>query len=261
MADKKPRKKAAPPKRKSAKQPPPNSPGDRKGFNQRARLFAEHYAVHGVGVQAAIAAGYSKRSATQQAADLMKHPEVIAHLERIRAKATEKAGIDGAEVLKRLEQIAEADPNELSQVRRVCCRYCHGEGHRYQFTPKEWRNKAAGDEDRPPATWYDKRKPPNPDCPECFGDGEEEIFLQDTRTLSENARRAYAGVTMTKNGPSIRMHDRAAVLLKLGEQAGLFSKKVELSGKNGGPIRTDQVLRIEFVKPNDAPPPPRAGNG
>ncbi len=159
----------------------------------------------------------------------------------------EKAGIDGAEVMRRLGEIADADPNELSEVRRVCCRYCHGENHKMQMKPSEWQRAGSGDSDKPPASWYDPRKAPNPNCPECFGDGLEELFLHDTRKLSDKARRAYAGVTMTKHGPAVKMHDRAAALIKIGEQAGLFAKKVEVGGKNGGPVPLEMLMKIEFV--------------
>lgn len=257
MPAKKASKKAVKARRAPAK--PAKVAGDVKGFTQRARLFAEKYVVHGNGSKAALEAGYSKGNAKQQASHLLTLPEVQAYLGELRAKAMEVAGIDGAEVIRRLSEIADADPNELSEVRRVCCRYCHGEKHEMQMKPSEWQRAGAGDSDKPPASWYDPRKAPHPDCPECFGDGEESIFLHDTRRLSPNARRAYAGVQMTKHGPAVKMHDRAMALIKIGEQAGLFSKKMEVTGKGGGAIVTENLMRIEFVeapgKPEKEPKP------
>ena len=37
-------------------------------------------------------------------------------------------------VIKRWWDIATADPNDLIQFRRICCRHCHGKKHLYQWS-------------------------------------------------------------------------------------------------------------------------------
>jgi phage terminase small subunit len=45
-------------------------------------------------------------------------------------------------VLSRLQAIATADPRELTELHRGCCRYCWGTGNLFQRTPRELREDA-----------------------------------------------------------------------------------------------------------------------
>ena len=47
----------------------------------------------------------------------------------------ERTGIAADHVVQRLWAIASADPDELIEHRRVCCRHCYGRKHRYERTP------------------------------------------------------------------------------------------------------------------------------
>ena len=81
----------------------PREFGGRGATLMETLVFAEEYARTGNGTQSALAVGYSRKNAAQQATELLKHPDVKEHLATIRAAAVEIAGIDGAEVLRRLE--------------------------------------------------------------------------------------------------------------------------------------------------------------
>ncbi len=65
-----------------------------------------------------------------------------AHMQRLiadqRRERAQRLGIGVDEVLARLTAVAWADVNEIVQHRRAACRFCHGEGHRFQFAATEW---------------------------------------------------------------------------------------------------------------------------
>lgn len=140
--------------------------------------------------------------------------------------------------------LAFADPNELMELRRECCRYCHGDGHLYQFKPSEYdehqrkweqevREAVAAKEEPPEfdpkgGIGYDPRKPPHEDCPECFGEGIEREVFKATRDLSPGARALFAGVKRTKEGLEIVTHSQEKareVLLKILK---LYDDRAEL---------------------------------
>lgn len=241
------------------KKPQPAQPEGPK-LTAKQRRFCEEYLVDLNATRAATRAGYSARTANEQGARLLAHASVSGVIKagiEARSKRTE---IDADWVLKRLALIASADPRELVRYRRVCCRYCHGEGHRYQETPAEHEQRkqahaAAVAEARrrgkpAPAkfgalggTGFDRTKPPHPDCPECQGEGEGEVVIADTSELSEAARTLLAGIKTTKDGIEVKMHDPVAALKLLGDHLKLWVQRHEHSGPNGGPIqqRTEHV--------------------
>jgi phage terminase small subunit len=147
--------------------------------------------------------------------------------------------------------IARANPNDLIEGRRTCCRFCHGKSFGYQRTPAEMASAAsaweAHSEKAPDGTplepfdeqggiGYDARKDPHPHCPECFGEGVVVVFVKDTRQLSAGARLLYAGVKETENGIEIEMRDQDAALLNVAKHLGMLVNKHEHSGPDGAEI-------------------------
>lgn len=140
--------------------------------------------------------------------------------------------------------LAFADPNELVEHRRECCRYCYGVGHQYQLKPSEqdqrrieWQKEAreamAAKED--PPEWdelggvgFDPRREPVDACPECYGEGVPRIVMKDTRDLSPAAKALYAGAKWGKDGMEMLMHSQEKardVLLKILK---LYDDKAEV---------------------------------
>ena len=222
----------------------------------RQQRFVEQYLVDLNAKRAALDAGYSPKTAEQQGYQLLQKPSVQAAIAAAQADRSKRTGITAEAVLQELWSIATADPNALIEWRRGCCRYCHGDGHRYQRTPRElleyeaaFTKAAEKNPDAPQifdpqgGAGYDARRKPDPDCPECFGDGEGQTFVKDTRALSADARRLYAGVKLTKDGLEVKMHDKVAALTKVGQHLGMFVERHEHTGANGGAILTDVVDR------------------
>lgn len=228
----------------------------RKLKPSREDVFVQEYLVDLNGAKAAIRAGFSPRSARQTASELLAKPEVQAKLQAAMDARAERTGITADQVLKKLWDMANADPRELTEHHRSCCRYCWGKGNRFQRTPREMEEARAEHEkaqkqaaaeaaeagEKPPrlrpfneegGIGYDPRHDPNPECPECFGEGVNRVVFKDTRDLSPGARLLYAGVKTTQNGMEIKMHDPQAALRDVGRHLGMFKDKVEHSGSVG----------------------------
>lgn len=130
--------------------------------------------------------------------------------------------LSAQEILRHWNDIAIADPGEISQMRRVCCRYCWGENFFYQYRDIDEYDKAsakAAADGRPAPEYgglgYLPNDDPNPDCPRCAGEGIEDVFQADTRDVTGPARRLIAGVKKTKFGIEVMTRDQDAALKNL----------------------------------------------
>lgn len=213
------------------------------GLNDRQTRFVQEYCKDFNATQAAIRAGYSEKTAGSQGHDLLKVPEIQARIEERKEELATIAEVDAAWVLRQWKQIATADPNELTQLRRVNCRHCNGFDHQYQWTEGEYARAVdiAVERDKPAPDGmggfgFDINAEPNPDCPECGGLGQELIHIADTRKLKGSARRLYAGVKRTKDGLQILTRDQDAALANISRYLGMLVDRKEISGPNGGPV-------------------------
>lgn len=205
--------------------------------------------------KAAIRAGCeNENSARVAASKWLSNNNVLAAIEERKAELAAAAGLTPEKVLKLWLNIAEADPSELMQIRRVCCRHCHGFGHHYQWTENEYLSavsKAA--EDNKPAPdgmggfGYNMNAEPHSDCPHCGGDGYERVIVADTNKLSPKAKLLYAGVHTTKDGIKVITRDQDAALANLSKYLGMTIDRKEISGPNGGPIPTLNLKADELT--------------
>ena len=104
-------------------------------LTDKQEIFVREYVVDWNAKQAAIRAGYSEKSAAEQASRLLINVNVqnaIAALTKDRAQRLE---IDADELMRGWASVVSFDSNEISQLRRVCCPYCHGKDHQRQYTP------------------------------------------------------------------------------------------------------------------------------
>ncbi|PFH08109.1 terminase small subunit [Collimonas sp. PA-H2] len=208
----------------------------------RTKQFVVEYTKDMNGTQAAIRAGYSAKTANEQAAQHLAKLSIKQAIDAVMNDRIEQGIFDGDMVISRWVEISQANPNSLTQYRRVNCRYCWGEGHRYQFTPAEMEDakqaladantKRALDE-LPELVWGDKgglgfvgNRDPHPECPECWGEGVGRPFFTDTRKLGRESLPLYAGVKQTKDGLEIQMHNQTDALDKLARHFGLYKDKL-----------------------------------
>ena len=76
-------------------------------LNPRQKKFVEEYLRSGSGKDAAVAAGYSARSAEVQASRLLKMPEIQAYRREMEQKLFDEMGISQAWIGRRLVEIVE----------------------------------------------------------------------------------------------------------------------------------------------------------
>lgn len=195
-------------------------------------LFVTEYCVDSNATQAAIRAGYSEKTAGQQGSQLLKRPHIRRAIDEHKENIRVKSEITVEAILRRWWEIANADVNELVEMRRECCRHCWGAGHGYQWTEAEYmRAVDQAVESGKPAPdgmggfGFDANREPNPHCPECHGNGWERAHIHDTRKLSPAARRLYAGIQKTKDGFKVLTRDQDAALTNLARYFQMFDEK------------------------------------
>ncbi len=207
----------------------------------KQRRFVNEYCVDENATQAYIRAGYSQEGAGQAAHKLLKSAEITAAVKERMADVAVAASITPEMVLREWAKIAFADPNELVNVRRNCCRHCHGFGHQYQWTEAEYGAAVdkAVDSGKPAPDGmggfgFDPNATPAADCPECGGNGIAEVHVADTRKLKRHP--LYAGAEQTRNGIKVNMRDKDAALFNLSRYLGMQIDRKEISGPGGGPL-------------------------
>ncbi|MHC8321214.1 terminase small subunit [Pseudomonas sp. GB2N2] len=198
-------------------------------------LFVDEYLIDLNATQAAIRAGYSARTANEQGCRLLANVSVQAALQERMQKRAQKTEITQEKVLERLWMIATADPNELVEYRRECCRHCFGELHMYQWIDEEELAIAIAEASDPDSVsqdggfGYDSSIAPHPKCPKCAGNGKGRVHVHDSRQLSQSAGTLYAGVKVGKDGLEVKMHDQLAALDKVARHLGMFKDKLDLT--------------------------------
>ena len=184
---------------------------------------------------------------------LRAHPEIVKLLEKgiEERKERVKAHVTHDQMVLQLLAILAADPNDIIQHRRNCCRHCYGKGFGWQWRDEEEFERAilaeaasSAAEGRSPRKLddsggygFDKAAMPNPDCPLCSGDGVAEVHVCDTRTLRGSARLLYEGIKVTKDGIQVLMADKSKAREQLMRHLGMFNDKLTLKGDEVNPLR------------------------
>lgn len=194
----------------------------------------------------------SLKAAESGASRLLSQAKVQAALKIAQDERAERTKVTADKVLTYLWEIATADANSLSEVRRVCCRHCYGKNFNFQ-----WKNadefkratenaiaeaKESESEPRLPnddgGYGFNPTLHPHPHCPECFGEGKMEPHFHDTRHLKGAARKLYAGVKTTQHGIEIKTRDQDAALNSVARHLGMFNDKLTLKGDAENPLLT-----------------------
>lgn len=219
--------------------------------SKRVPRFVEEYCKDRNGTQAAIRAGYSSNvdTASVTAARLLGDARIQALIEEQMALVSQEATVEAAAILREYLALATADASKIMHVRRVNCRYCHGVGHLYQWKAREYAEacdnelKAAHREKREAELpdcgggfGFRHNAEPHPDCPECNGEGYEDIFFRDTEGLTGPERKLIAGIKRTKDGLEVKLRDQDGALKILAQYAGLLIERKEVTGKDGRPL-------------------------
>jgi len=98
---------------------------------------------------------------------------------------------------------------------------------------------------------YRKVFDPNPDCPECSGEGLTDVHCADLDTLTGAERKLIQSVKQTRDGVQVTLRDQDAALSNLARYLGLLVDRRELTGKDGTPLLPEAI-------PLDLPKDPEA---
>lgn len=238
--------------------------------NNHLRFIAEYLAALPRNATAAYQRVYDCKyeTAKVEAARLMADADIQAEIARRENELRADLELEAKDVLREIALVATADPRELTEHYRGACRHCYGLEFKYQRRPSEYdadlkaylahnvalakEGKAAPDPygvnfDIKGGVGFSTRRAPNPDCPECDGNGESYEIFKDTRSLSPGAARLYEGVERTKEGLKIKTRNRDKALDLAAQHLGIARKSVELAGKNGGPIQTNNTTAVSLA--------------
>ncbi|WP_373857218.1 terminase small subunit [Klebsiella variicola subsp. variicola] len=241
-------------------------------LTDQQRLFVAEYLKDNNATQAAIRAGYSKKTANEQGARLLAKVSIAQAIAQQQKASIVRTLGSADEVLEQMWRLATFDANQLSQYRRGSCRYCWGFGHQYQWRDAvEYEEKLAealakkGKEPNDRGGYgYDHTSSPNPKCPRCNGDGVGQPFFADTRKLAPDAALAYSGVKLGKNGVEItaisreRMYE--AVMKRLGLADSEFTQRLQQIEIERRQLEIDKLRKELAADPEDDEPTPVAIN-
>ena len=224
------------PKKRTAEKQDSAKDAPQLGLTPKQQRFVDEYLIDMNATQAAIRAGYSANAAAEQGYEHLRKPHIQMAIAEARKAMQERTQITADKVITELALIAFADARELSEVKTGCCRCCWGEGFKFQRTIGEFNHArgqwlAKGEElaefDEQGGIGFNSLKLPNPECPNCGGDGAARVVLKDTRDLSHQAVALYAGAKQTKEGIEIKMHSKMDAIEKLAKHLGLYEKDNE----------------------------------
>lgn len=171
-----------------------------KKLTDKQRRFVEEYLIDLNATQAAIRAGYSKKTAQEQSSRLLSNVMVQDAISQAMKNRSIRTEITQDMVLEELAKIGFANMKNYMGI---------------------------------------------------TGDGDP---FMDLSTLTEAQAAALAEVTVEdfKDGRGedardvrrirFKLYDKRAALVDIGRHLGMFTDKVQLTGKNGGPIETVQTI-------------------
>ena len=173
-----------------------------KKLTPKQQCFVDEYLIDLNATQAAIRAGYSKKTAASQGERLLRNVEIQSSLSA-RMKARElRTEITQDRVLRELAKIGFAD------IRRAL----------------QWgASVAVTDEDTGDTT---------------IAHG---IYMVPSDQIDDDTAAAISEIAETQQGLKVKFHDKQGALVSIGRHLGMFKDKVELTGKNGGPIETSNA--------------------
>ena len=232
------------------------------GLTSKEEAFVREYMVDWNATQAAIRAGYSPKSAAQAGCAMLIKPNVQQAVHGLASARARRMGIDADDLMRLWAAIVSFDANELVQLRRVCCAYCYADdGNQPLLSPsgleqakrkhdaeRAKRLRANEDDDigeypEYAGPWLDKRLPPVDGCPECGGDGREEVFFSDTRNLSPAALQVYSGIKVGERGIEMLMMSKEKAMDNLARALGLFRER-DQEGSGSVSVSGEELCKL-----------------
>lgn len=172
-----------------------------ENLNKRQQRFCDEYLIDLNATQAAIRAGYSEKYAHTNASKLLQNTTIKEYIEKRQQDRIERTEITQDDVIKELSLIAFANATDYSKV-----------------------------VEKPLMVQIDGK------MIQALDDNGKPIMYKTvenalTDELSEEQQRALSVIKLGKTGLVVQPHDKVKALELLGKHLGLFTDKVEMSGK------------------------------
>lgn len=230
------------------------------GITGQQGKFAEFIAEGKKLADAYRLAGYSDvgHGLYANASRLMRNDKVSRAIRWLRDRRQRRLALTEQEIIHQLSSIASADPNRISQIRRVNCRYCWGDDHQYQWRDVDEYERACAkaliEKTAPPAfdggIGFVDTTIPNEDCPRCNGDGQMELFFADTSMLDGPERWLVTGVEETMNGLKVKMASPEAARKEL--MAYIKATRRVIPGDGEQPATDKETLELKGLELRNA---------
>jgi hypothetical protein len=243
------------------------------GVSKQEENFLQHWVTHySDPKKSAIAVGYPAVDARRIAFRLLSLPRLVNRLAEIERDMLASVRIDPHELFKEVvtQNLRLARAKVPMQVWNPCCRHCYGINHMYQRTYREFEEDYERSVTQPVkpkmgqskplpfdekgGSGYDPSLPPDPDCPNCHGDGDAAhpvVRVKDTRLFTPEERELFAGAIAKRSGVEMVWKDQAQareflndLALRMTEYTKPVDEPVDISEMSVTQLR--QLL--EFAK-------------
>ena len=74
------------------------------------------------------------------------------------------------------------------------------------------------------------------------------VAMFDSAEIDDDTAAAISEVAQTRDGIRVKFHDKLSALEKIGKHLGMFTDKLEMSGRDGGPIETRDLTPLELAR-------------
>ena len=183
-------------------------------LTEKQKLFVEEYLVDLNAKQAAIRAGYSPKTAEQIGFQLLQKTSVSEEIEKAMARRAKRLSVRQEDVINELKAIAYTERSSYAKVVEKQAYMTTEDGTRIPLT----------DEDGNPVMYRT-------------------VQVELTDNLSEDEKKAIAGIKMGKNGIEVETADKVRALELLGRHLGMFKEKIEVSGLDEQKNKLDSILK------------------
>lgn len=171
----------------------------------KQRAFVREYLIDLNATQAAIRAGYSEKTAQEQGSRLLSNVMVSAAVDEAMKIRADRTDITADRVLKELAKIGFAD------IRKAI----------------KWQGTLVTEEDNSDGgdTLVIKNVVTN------------NVTLVSSDDIDDETAAAISEISQNSTGGiKLKLHDKRAALVDMGKHLGMFTDRVEMSGKDGSPI-------------------------
>jgi len=177
--------------------------------NPRHEIFAREIAKGSSQREAYRAAGYTgeDKAIDASASRLLTDVKVLLRVQEIQSHAAKRAEITIERTLLELAKIGYADIRKAAKW-----------GRGIAVTDENGQTKVVND-----------------------------IALLSSDEIDDDIACAISEVSNTKDGIKIKLHDKLGALEKIGKHLAMFTDRTEISGKGGGPLSLESIVRIVQV--------------